>query len=82
MKYKLLNLCSHRFINLEYLRPIGQWGANADFEEYLSSAAQEGPAVVLNTTELRSDAILLTKEQMTRIPLPNRSPISILGHKH
>ncbi|KAF8456990.1 hypothetical protein BGX38DRAFT_1161378 [Terfezia claveryi] len=37
----------------------------AESELYLLSAAQEGPIVVLNATNLRSDAILLTKTQVT-----------------
>ncbi|KAF8418367.1 CHAT domain-containing protein [Terfezia claveryi] len=43
----------------------------AESELYLLSAAQEGPIVVLNATNLRSDAILLTKTQVTSIALPD-----------
>jgi len=46
----------------------------------LLSAAQEGPIVVLNATELRSDAVLLTKEQVTSIPLPQLSHASIVRY--
>ena len=38
-------------------------------EESLFLAAEEGPVVVLNVTELRSDAILLTKARVTSIAL-------------
>ncbi|KAF8456980.1 CHAT domain-containing protein [Terfezia claveryi] len=49
-------------------------------EEYFSSAAQEGPIVVLNTTKLRSDALLLTKEEVTSIPLPHLSHASTVRY--
>jgi len=52
----------------------------AESEEYFLSAAQEGPIVVLNATELRSDAILLTKEQVTSIPLPQLSYALMTKH--
>jgi len=42
-------------------------------EANLLSAAQEGPIVVLNVTELRSDAILVTTAQVRSIALPNLS---------
>ena len=45
----------------------------AESKEYLLSAAYEGPVVVLNVTELRSDAILVTSEQITSISLPQLS---------
>lgn len=41
----------------------------ADSEEYLVSAAQEGPIAILNVTQLRSDAILVTKTGVTSIEL-------------
>ena len=49
----------------------------AESEAYLLSAAQEGPIVVLNATELRSDAILLTKAGVRSIALPHLSHASI-----
>ena len=52
----------------------------AESEEYLLSAAQEGPIVVLNTTKLRSDAILLTQARATSIPLPHLSHTSVIKH--
>jgi len=52
----------------------------AESEEYLLSAAKEGPIVVLNATELRSDAILLTKTQVTSIPLPYVSHASVIKY--
>ena len=52
----------------------------AESEEYFLTAAQQGPIVVLNGTELRSDAILVTKEQVTSIPLPKLSHASM--HKY
>ena len=52
----------------------------AESEEYFLSAAQEGPIVVLNVTLLRSDAILLTKAQVTSIALPNLSYASMIKY--
>jgi len=52
----------------------------ADSEPYLLSAAQEGPIVVLNVTELRSDAILVTKAELKSIALPCLSHASMLKH--
>ncbi|KAF8421683.1 CHAT domain-containing protein [Tirmania nivea] len=52
----------------------------AESEEYFLSAAQEGPIVVLNATELRSDAILLTKQQVTSISLPQLSHASVVRY--
>ena len=52
----------------------------AESEEYFLSAAQEGPIVVLNATKLRTDAILLTKVQVTSIPLPELSHESVVKH--
>ncbi|KAF8416573.1 CHAT domain-containing protein [Tirmania nivea] len=49
----------------------------AESEEYLLSTAQEGPIVVLNATELRSDAILVTEAQVTSITLPDLSYASV-----
>ena len=49
-------------------------------EEYLLSAAQEGPTAVLNVTELRSDAILLTAAQATSVALPNVSHASMIKY--
>ena len=49
----------------------------ADSEAQLLSAAQEGPIVVPNVTELRSDAILLTTTGMTSISLPHLSYASM-----
>lgn len=45
----------------------------AESEEYFLSAAQEGPIVLLSATKLRSDAILLTKQHVTSLPLPKLS---------
>ncbi|RPB27802.1 hypothetical protein L211DRAFT_778853 [Terfezia boudieri ATCC MYA-4762] len=45
-------------------KPGFKYFLRAESEEYFLSAAQEGPIVVLNVTELRSDAILLSKSQM------------------
>ena len=42
----------------------------AKSKESLLSSAYEGPVVVLNATELCSDAILITREQITSISLP------------
>jgi len=50
----------------------------AESQAYLLSAAQEGPIVVLNVTELRSDAILVTKAEVTSIPLPHLSHDSMI----
>jgi len=50
----------------------------AESEAYLLSAAQEGPIVVLNVTELRSDAILLTKAGVTSTALPHLSHTSMI----
>ena len=47
-------------------------------EESLLSAAEEGPIVALNVTELRSDAILVTKEKVTNIGLPHLSYASMV----
>ena len=54
---------------------------HAETEEYFLAAAQEGPIVVLNSTELRTDAILVTKEQVTSIPLQlsHASVVKYLG---
>ena len=49
----------------------------ADSEAYLLSAAHEGPIVVLNITRLRSDAILVTKDKVTSICLPELSHASL-----
>jgi len=61
-------------------KPGFQTFLRAESEEYLLSAAQEGPIVVLNATQLRSDAILLTNEQVMSIPLPRLSHTSIIKH--
>jgi len=61
-------------------KPGFQTFLRAESEEYFLSAAQEGPIVLLNVTELRSDAILLTKEQVRSIPLPQLSHASMLKH--
>ena len=42
-------------------------------KEFLLSAAAEGPIVVVNVAEHRSDAILLSKSQVTSVALPNAS---------
>jgi len=52
----------------------------AESEAYLLSAALEGPIVVLNVTKLRSDAILLTKGQVTSIALPYLSHDSMIEY--
>ena len=67
---------------LEQIRqkPGFQTFLRAGSKEYFLSAAQEGPIVVLNATSLRSDAILLTKEQVTSIPLPELSDNSVTKH--
>ena len=49
----------------------------AESEAYLLSAAQEGPIVVLNVTELRSDAILVTELGVRSIPLLHLSHASV-----
>ena len=49
-------------------------------EEYLLSAAQPGPIVLLNVGEFRSDAILLTRAQVTSIALPNASHASTMKY--
>jgi len=55
---------------LEQIRqlPGFQTFFRAESEQYFLSEVQEGPIVVLNGTELRSDAILLTKARVTSIP--------------
>ncbi|KAF8423527.1 CHAT domain-containing protein [Tirmania nivea] len=52
----------------------------AKSQEYLLSAAREGPIVVLNVTELRSDAILLTKDHVRSITLPHLSHSSMIKY--
>ena len=52
----------------------------AESEEYFLSAAREGPIIVLNASKLRSDAILLTKEQVTSIPLHKLSHTLVVKH--
>ncbi|KAF8417974.1 CHAT domain-containing protein [Tirmania nivea] len=52
----------------------------AESKEHLLSAAQEGPIVVLNVTVLRSDAILLTKAQVSSIALPHLSHASMTNY--
>ncbi|RPB27925.1 hypothetical protein L211DRAFT_778740, partial [Terfezia boudieri ATCC MYA-4762] len=49
-------------------------------EEYFLSAAQEGPIVVLNVSKLRSDAILVTKAQVTSIALSDLSHDSMMKY--
>jgi len=51
----------------------------ADSETYLLSAAQEGPIVVLNVAELRSDAILM-KTEVTSIALHRLSHVSMIKY--
>jgi len=43
----------------------------AESEEYLLSAAHQGPIVVLNVSKLRSDPILVAKGKVESIPLPH-----------
>ena len=57
------------------------------FEDFLGmsdadllSAAREGPIVVLNATEIRSDAILITKAHVTSITLPDLSHASMMKY--
>jgi len=52
----------------------------AESEAYLLSAAREGPIVVLNVTELRSDAILVTKAEVKSISLPDLSHASMSNY--
>ena len=49
----------------------------AESEDYFLSAAQDGPTVVLSVTQLRSDAILVTKAGVSSIALPNLSHASM-----
>ena len=49
-------------------------------EEYLLSAAEEGPIVVLNVTELRSDAIIVTRAHVRSIALPCLSYASMIKY--
>ena len=49
-------------------------------KEYLLSSAYEGPVVVLNVTQLRSDAVLITREQITSISLPQLSHDAVDKH--
>ena len=48
----------------------------AESEEYLLAAAHQGPIVVLNVSELRSDAILVTHAGVRSIALPDFSHAS------
>ena len=52
----------------------------AESEAYLLSAAQEGPIIVLNVTELRSDAILVMKTRVKTIALPRLSHAEMAKH--
>jgi len=54
-------------------KPAFETFLRAESEEYLLSAAQEGPIVVVNATNLRSDAILLTQNRVSSIALPDLS---------
>ena len=52
----------------------------AESQQYLLSSAHEGPVVVLNVTKLRGDAILVTREQITSISLPQLSHDAVDRH--
>ena len=52
----------------------------AESEADLLSAAQEGPIVALNVTELRSGAILVMKAGVRSISLPHLSHASMVRH--
>ena len=52
----------------------------AESEMSLLSAAYDGPIVVLNVTELRSDAILLSKSDVSSIALPQLSHASMMKY--
>ena len=52
----------------------------AESEPYLFSAAQAGPIVVLNVTQLRSDAIILMNAKVGSIPLPHLSYASMIKY--
>ncbi|RPB22603.1 hypothetical protein L211DRAFT_850621 [Terfezia boudieri ATCC MYA-4762] len=49
-------------------------------EAFFLSAAHEGPIVVLNVTELRSDAIIITRTEVKSIPLQNLSHDSLVKY--
>lgn len=55
-----------------FLRPLPVAG--------LLAAADKGPIVLINVTGIRSDALVLTREKVEVVPLPELTPDAVLEH--